>query len=267
MSGTGSLERIDVDIGLAAGDLLHLDAHLVVQGNKLLPGSLSLFGIDFLRQTGEQLHGLGVLRVHGRDDALILLGEIAVEICALLAFSAINNNDRVGLIIFSDRVEKFVPPRKGRQHVLRVLRELLYFEPEGRETDIGGVLQYLTRVVRRRAVVFLVSDFIGTGFSKALSVTGRRHDVIAVRMRDVRESELPPIGYVEFEDAESGEQLLVNTSDRAFRTAFEHHRAQSDAMLEGTFRTTKVDVIDIRTGEPYVDPLIRFFRERARRFR
>jgi uncharacterized protein (DUF58 family) len=194
-------------------------------------------------------------------------GEIAVEICALLAFSAINNNDRVGLIIFSDRVEKFVPPRKGRQHVLRVLRELLYFEPEGRETDIGGALQYLTRVVRRRAVVFLVSDFIGTGFSKALSVTGRRHDMIAVRMRDVRESELPPIGYVEFEDAESGEQLLVNTSDRAFRTAFEHHRAQSDAMLEGTFRTTKVDVIDIRTGEPYVDPLIRFFRERARRFR
>ncbi|UCG88656.1 MAG: DUF58 domain-containing protein [Gemmatimonadota bacterium] len=194
-------------------------------------------------------------------------GEIAVEICALLAFSAIKNNDRVGLIIFSDRVEKFVPPRKGRQHVLRVLRELLYFEPEGRETDIGSALEYLTRVVRRRAVVFLVSDFMGTGFSKALSVTGRRHDVIAVRMRDVRETELPPIGYVEFEDAESGEQLLVNTSDRTFRTAFERYRAQSDAMLEGTFRTTKVDVIDIRTGEPYVDPLMRFFRERARRFR
>ncbi|KPJ90857.1 MAG: hypothetical protein AMS18_09855 [Gemmatimonas sp. SG8_17] len=194
-------------------------------------------------------------------------GEIAVEICALLAFSAIKNNDRVGLIIFSDRVEKFVPPRKGRQHVLRVLRELLYFEPEGRETDIGGALEYLTRVVRRRAVVFLVSDFIGTGFSKALSVTGRRHDVIAVRMRDVREKELPPIGYVEFEDAESGEQLLINTSDTAFRTAFTHYRTQSDAMLEGIFRTTKVDVIDIRTGEPYVDPLIRFFRERSRRFR
>jgi uncharacterized protein (DUF58 family) len=194
-------------------------------------------------------------------------GEIAVEICALLAFSAIKNNDRVGLIIFSDRVEKFVPPRKGRQHVLRVLRELLYFEPEGRDTDIAGALEYLSRVVRRRAVVFLVSDFIGSSFKRALSVTGRRHDVVAIHLRDARESELPSIGYIEFEDAESGEHVLVNTSDSGFREAFARHTADSDAALMRTFRTTKVDVIDIQTGEPYVDPLMRFFRERARRFR
>jgi uncharacterized protein (DUF58 family) len=194
-------------------------------------------------------------------------GEIAVEICALLAFSAIKNNDKVGLIIFSDRIEKFVPPRKGRRHVLRVLRELLYSEPAGRETDIAGALQYLARVVRRRAVVFLVSDFLGADYQKALSVAGRRHDVIAVRMCDRREMELPAIGYVEFEDAESGEHVMVNTSDRSFRAAFLQRAAQNKVVLDRIFKQTKVDVIDIETGQQYVDPLMRFFKERARRFR
>jgi uncharacterized protein (DUF58 family) len=194
-------------------------------------------------------------------------GEIAVELCAVLAFSAIKNNDKVGLIIFSDRIEKFVPPRKGRQHVLRVLRELLYFEPEGRGTDIAAALEYLTHVVRRRAVVFLVSDFLSEGFAKGLSVAGRRHDVVAIRMSDRRELELPPVGYVEFEDAESGEHTLVNTSDRRFRVAFKANAERARRSLEGIFRKTKVDVIEVRTGEPYVEPLMQFFRERARRFR
>ncbi len=194
-------------------------------------------------------------------------GEIAVELCAVLAFSAIKNNDKVGLIIFSDRIEKFVPPRKGRQHVLRVLRELLYFEPEGRGTNIAAALEYLTHVVRRRAVVFLVSDFLSEGFAKGLSVAGRRHDVIAIRMSDRREWQLPPVGYVEFEDAESGEHVLVNTSDRRFRTAYQANAERTRRSLEETFRKTKVDVIEVRTGEPYVEPLMQFFRERARRFR
>ncbi|MGD8699706.1 MAG: DUF58 domain-containing protein [Gemmatimonadales bacterium] len=194
-------------------------------------------------------------------------GEIAVELCAVLAFSAIKNNDKVGLIIFSDRIEKFVPPRKGRQHVLRVLRELLYFEPEGRGTDIAAALEYLTHVVRRRAVVFLVSDFLSEGFEKGLSVAGRRHDVIAVRMMDRRELDLPPVGYVEFEDAESGDHVLVNTSDRRFRVAFRANAERARHLLEETFRKTKVDVIEVQTGEPYVEPLMQFFRERARRFR
>jgi uncharacterized protein (DUF58 family) len=194
-------------------------------------------------------------------------GEIAVEICALLAFSAIKNNDKVGLIIFSDRIEKFVPPRKGRRHVLRVLRELLYFEPEGRETDIAGALEYLAHVVRRRAVVFLVSDFIARGYEKALAVAGRRHDVIAIRMGDRREASLPAIGYMAFEDAESGELLVVNTSDSTFRATFESRTDEARSVLERVFKKTRVDVIDIDTGQEYVEPLMRFFRERARRFR
>jgi uncharacterized protein (DUF58 family) len=193
--------------------------------------------------------------------------EIAVEICALLAFSAIKNHDKVGLIIFSDRIEKFVPPRKGRRHVLRVLRELLYDEPQGRETSIDVALEYLTRVLRRRAVVFLVSDFLAEGYEKALAVAGRRHDLVAIRVADPREAEIPPVGFVEFEDAESGEHLLVNTSDMRFREAMEVQTRRASETLDRTFRSTRVDAIQVATDEPYFDPLMRFFRARARRFR
>ena len=194
-------------------------------------------------------------------------GEVAVEICAVLAFSAITNNDKVGLIIFSDRIEKFVPPRKGRRHVLRVLRELLYFRPEGRGTDVAGALEYLARVVRRRAVVFVVSDFIATGYQKALAVAGRRHDTIVIRMGDPRERELPDVGYIELEDAETGEQLTVNLSDAAFREAFERDVTETRTALEREFRKTGVDVVEISTDRPYADRLMRFFRQRAKRFR
>ncbi len=194
-------------------------------------------------------------------------GEVAVEICALLAFSAIKNNDKVGLIIFSDRVEKFVPPRKGRAHVLRVLRELFYHKPEGRGTDIARALEYLTHVVRRRAVAFLVSDFMSDGFEKPMSVAGRRHDLIAVRLSDQREESLPPLGYVEFEDAETGELFMANTSDSRFRAEFEEGAVKAREGLQRTFRRSCVDVIDIQTDESYVQPLMRFFKERERRFR
>lgn len=194
-------------------------------------------------------------------------GEVAVEICALLAFSATKNNDKVGLIIFSDRIEKFVPPRKGRRHVLRVLRELFYHEPEGRGTDLAVALEYLNHVVRRRAVVFLVSDFIAPDFTRSLSVAGRRHDVIAVRMGDRREVELPPLGYVEFEDAETGERMLVNTSNKRFRSEWAALVTRSRDDQDRAFRRSKVDVIDIRTDEPYERPLMKFFKERERRFR
>ena len=192
-------------------------------------------------------------------------GDVAVEICALLAFSAIKNNDKVGLILFSDRIEKFVPPRKGRRHVLRVLRELLYHRPDRSGTDIRMALEYLTRVTRRRAVVFLVSDFLAGGFGRALNIAGRRHDTIAVRVRDRHETELPPIGLVEFEDAETGERFVVNTSDRSFREAFGRDRAAVEEELERTLRHGKVDLIDIRVDRPYVRPLMRFFKERERR--
>jgi uncharacterized protein (DUF58 family) len=194
-----------------------------------------------------------------------LKSQVAIEICALLAFSAIKNNDKVGLVIFSDHVEQFVPPRKGRRHVLRVLRELLYHRPEGRGTDIGKALEYLAHVQRKRAVTFLVSDFRDEGFDRALAVAGRRHDLVAVRIGDAREQELPPLGYVELEDPETGERVVVNTSSRVFRSAFRHANAVKRSALDRALRKSKVDVIDISTGEPWVKPLMRFFQGRMRR--
>ena len=194
-------------------------------------------------------------------------GEIAVEICALLAFSAIKNNDKVGLIIFTDQVEKFIPPRKGRKHVLRVLRELLYFRPSHKGTDIGAVLEYLNRVQRRRSVTFLVSDFLGENFDRQLRVAGRRHDMIVVRIGDPREEELPSVGLLELEDAESGEHLVVNTSDPRIRTLFRENVLRRQAALDQLLKQTGIDRIDIRTDRGYVEPLIRFFQQRARRFR
>ena len=194
-------------------------------------------------------------------------GEIAVEICALLAFSAIKNNDKVGLIIFTDQVEKFIPPRKGRKHVLRVLRELLYFRPTHKGTDIGAVLEYLNRIQRRRSVTFLVSDFLGENFDKQLRVAGRRHDMIVVRIGDPREEELPRVGLLELEDAESGEHVVVNTSDPRVRTLFRENVLRRRAALDQLLRQTGIDRIDIRTDCSYVEPLIRFFQQRARRFR
>ena len=196
-----------------------------------------------------------------------LKSEMAVEICALLAFSAIKNNDKVGLIVFSDHVELFVPPRKGRRHVLRVLRELLFHEPRGRATDITAALEYLTHVQRRRAVAFLVSDFRDEGFEKALGVAGRRHDLIAIRMGDRRERAIPPLGFLELEDPETGEQLVVNSSAKGFQETFQATVTAGRERLDRALRRGKVDVIDIETGEPYVRPLMRFFEERARRQR
>ncbi len=193
--------------------------------------------------------------------------ELAAELCGVLAFSAIKNNDKVGLILFSDRIERFVPPRKGRRHALRVLRELLYHPDEGKGTDIAGALEYLARVTRRRAVVFLVSDFLAEGYERALSVAARRHDLVAVRVGDVREEEVPPMGFVEFEDPETGERVVVNTSARAFRERFGAARAAARGRVAELFRRSKVDAIDVTTGVPYEKALRRFFEERGRRVR
>ena len=193
--------------------------------------------------------------------------ELAAELCGVLAFSAIKNNDKVGLILFSDRIERFVPPRKGRRHALRVLRELLYHPDDGKGTDIAGALEYLARVTRRRAVVFLVSDFLAEGYERALSVAARRHDLVAVRVGDVREEEVPPMGFVEFEDPETGERVVVNTSARAFRERFGAARAAARGRVAELFRRSKVDAIDVTTGVPYEKALRRFFEERGRRVR
>ena len=194
-------------------------------------------------------------------------GEIAVEICALLAFSAIKNNDKVGLIIFTDKVEKFVPPRKGKSHVLRVLRELLYFQPEDRMTDIGAALDYMNRVVRRRSVAFLVSDFISTPYEKALRIANRKHDIVAINIVDPREMELPKIGYIELEDAETGEQILLDTTDAQVRQMFSQKTSEAMHQRDKLFKSMNVDSIVIHTHESYFEPLMKFFRMRAKRFR
>ena len=194
-------------------------------------------------------------------------GEIAAELCALLAFSAIKNNDKVGLIIFTDKIEKFVPPRKGKSHVLRVLRELLFFKPEDRQTDIGLSLEYLSRVIRRRSTVFLVSDFLSKDYTRALRIANKKHDIVGIHIVDPRELALPDVGYIELEDAETGESLLVNSFDRRVRQLFGKRTSEAMAQKEKLFRSMNVDSIVIRTDESYFEPLIRFFRMRAKRFR
>jgi len=191
--------------------------------------------------------------------------EVAAEFCAVLAFSAIRNHDKVGLILFTDRVEKFVPPKKGKRHVLRVIRELLYFEPESRKTDLRVALELLNQVTHRRTVTFLVSDFLTEGFERDLRISARRHDLIAVPLGDPREATMPPIGLVELEDAETGERVVVDTGSRAFRESFAAASESARAGRRNLFRSIGVDLIEVDTARPYLQSLHRFFRDRERR--
>lgn len=193
--------------------------------------------------------------------------EVMAEICALLAFSAIRNNDRVGLILFTDRVEKFVPPAKGQRHVLRVIREILFHRPAGRGTDLNGALEYLGRVIRRRAVVFLVSDFLTREFERSLRLVNRVHDLVALSVRDPRESELPAVGMVALEDAETGVVQVVDTGVPRLRQAFREAALAGQQRLRDLFRRLGIDTVELVNGEPYDVPLVRFFEERARRAR
>jgi len=194
-----------------------------------------------------------------------LKAELIAEFCAVLAFSAINNNDNVGLIIFTDRVEKYVPPRKGITHVLRVIRELLYFKPRGIKTDISRPLEFLSKVSARQTVSFLVSDFMATGYERAFGIAAKRHDLIAVCVSDPREAVLPPLGIMEFEDPETGEVAAVDTGDLAVREAFSKITKRHIAERDGFFRAKGVDYINISTGRPYMGELLRFFKKRERR--
>jgi uncharacterized protein (DUF58 family) len=191
--------------------------------------------------------------------------ELAAEVACLLAFSAIRNNDKVGLLLFSDRVELFIPPKKGRSHTLRIIREILFFEPAGRGTAPALALDYLNKVVTRRAVVFFVSDFQTGDFSRELSVSGRRHDFIAIHVQDQREEMLPNVGIITLEDAETGEQLEINTADRTTRARFSALAETRRAELNRTLRRNSIDAILLRTGEDYLPALRSFFKQRERR--
>ncbi len=194
-----------------------------------------------------------------------LKSELVAELGATLAFSAIRNNDKVGLVLFSDRIEQFVPPRKGVRHVLRVVRELLYNEPAGRRTDVGLALEYVSRVLARRAVVFLISDFQTPRFAGPLQIVRHRHDLIPVLVRDEREYRMPPLRYVELLDAESGQRLLVDASSRGLRNRFAAlAQTRRDALLT-ELRRRRLDLIEVATGESFIEPLRRFFQRRERR--
>lgn len=193
--------------------------------------------------------------------------EIAAEISALLAFSAIKNNDRVGAILFTDRVEKFIPPRRGSNHVLRVIREILFYKPEGRGTRIQKALEHLNLVIHKRSVVFLISDLLDQGFEQSLKVANRKHDVVIIQIFDPREKELPKVGLIEIRDAETGELVVVDTSLPWVRATFRENSNRNQARLVKLFDSHRMDHIAIETGKPYEVPLVRFFEERAKRIR
>ena len=191
--------------------------------------------------------------------------ETAAELSALLAFSAIKNNDKVGMIIFTDRIEKFIPPKKGRAHVLRLIREILYFKPVGTGTDISGALEYLNKVIKRKSVVFLVSDFLSEGFYQALRIANNKHDVVAIKITDPREIGFDNVGLIELEDAETGEVLMVDTGSREFRREFAARADEDVSALTRGFQLIDLDFINIRTDQSYIVPLINFFKKRERR--
>lgn len=191
--------------------------------------------------------------------------EMAAEVAAILAFSAIHNNDKVGLLLFSDRVELFIPPKKGRHHILRLIREMLYFSPQGRGTDLSGALDYMNKVVTRRAVVFVISDFLTGDFSRPLTVSAKRHDMVAITVVDPAEEVLPDVGVILLEDPETGEQIEVDTSRRAITGNYARLAEERFKALGTLFGSRGVDMVPLRTDEDCLPVLRNFFDRRGRR--
>jgi len=192
--------------------------------------------------------------------------ETITELCALLAFSAIKNNDRVGLLIFTDRVDLFIPPRKGQTHVLRLIRELVAFRPGRRGTSISAALTSLYRLVKRSSVVFLVSDFLDNGYEHELRITAEKHDLVAIPVSDSREETLPSVGLLELEDAENGTRILIDAADRGVREEYARQAVERREKLEQFFRSAGIDFVPVRAGGDYVQKLVRFFLARERRY-
>ncbi len=192
--------------------------------------------------------------------------QVAAELSAILAFSALKNNDKVGLILFTDKIEKFVPPRKGRSHVLRIIREVLSFEPEGKSTNLKAALEYLNSTVKKRSIVFLLSDFMDSGYEKILRIIGKKHDLIGVVLNDKRESEIPKMGLIKLTDAETGEERWVDTSSIKVQNRLEEVRKNMIQQRKSLFISSRLDSIEVQTGDDYVKPLVQFFRLRERRW-
>ncbi|MBN2214240.1 MAG: DUF58 domain-containing protein [Bacteroidales bacterium] len=188
---------------------------------------------------------------------------VITEISAVLSFSAIQNNDKVGVILFSDRIEKFIPPKKGKQHILRIIRELLDFRPENRKTSVTEALRFLSNAIKKRSIVFLISDFMDHNFEDALRIAAKRHDLVGLRIYDIRETELPDIGLINIVDAETGEKMLVDTSSSYTRNSYRNSWEKRTEDLNETFLKLGVDSVSISTDEDYVRPLINLFKKRA----
>jgi uncharacterized protein (DUF58 family) len=193
--------------------------------------------------------------------------ELAAEIGAVLAFAAIRNNDKVGLLIFTDEIETFVPPRKGSKHVLRIIREILHFRPHSKGTDIAQSLQYAMRVIKRHSVMFCISDFRDKGYEGAITVANRKHDVVAITITDPKEVEIPKIGLLEVEDGETGERTILDFRSEKAARDFRRVAADVEAARRAILNRAKVDQIDLRTDRDYVEPLVKFFQERQRRLK
>ena len=188
--------------------------------------------------------------------------EIITEISAVIAFSALNNNDKVGVIFFSDKVEQYIPPKKGKQHILRIIRELINFTPSGSGTEINEALDFMNNVIKKRCTCFILSDFMASGYGDSLRIAKKRHDIIGLHIYDQREAELPNVGLIKAEDAETGKIVYLDTSSKSFRNKYEKRFTDNQEYFKTTFLKSGADVVDIRTDESYINALIKFFKKR-----
>jgi uncharacterized protein (DUF58 family) len=192
--------------------------------------------------------------------------QIAAELSAILAFSALKNSDKVGLILFTDKIEKFVPPRKGRKHVLRMIREVLSFAPEGKSTNIKAALEYMNNAIKKKSIAFLISDFMDSGYEKILRIVSRKHDLVGIVLNDTREDEIPKMGLVKFTDAETGRERWIDTDNKQMQLLFGQMRERYLANRKSLFISSRLDSIEVNTGQNYIKPLVQFFRMRERRW-
>ncbi len=191
--------------------------------------------------------------------------DLITELCAVLSFSAIQNNDKIGIIFFSDKIEKFIPPKKGKSHILRIIRELIEFKPENKKTSINEALRYVSNVIKKKSIVFIISDFLDNDFDDALKLTNKKHDLVAFKIYDERETELPAVGLIRLQNSETGEVIEVDSSDEAVRKGFKQWTVQREKKLSDSFAKSGVDWIKLRTDQNYVQPLMKLFKKRGRK--
>lgn len=192
--------------------------------------------------------------------------QIAAELTAILAFSAMKNNDKVGLILFTDQIEKFVPPRKGKSHVLRIIRDVLSFEPQGNRTDIKAALEYFNMTIKKKSIAFMISDFLDDGYEKILRIVGRKHDLVGVVLEDPREKAIPKSGLIKFKDAETNSIRFVDTSNKKVQQNFLEYREEIEKKRNNLFVSSRVDKVFITAGDSYIKPLVDFFKVREKRW-